>query len=64
MEKFNEFEQWFLTESVNTAVEEAEKEVLTQKKKGVNLIYAPGYFIMVGKELLEKVGRMTKKQKK
>jgi hypothetical protein len=60
--KFNGFEKWFITTAILHAVEEAENDVLEAEKNGKNLIYAKGYFSMVGKELIEKVDGMTLKK--
>jgi len=60
--KFNGFEKWFLTTAINHAVEEAENGVLEAEKEGKSLIYASGYFTMVGKELTEKIHGMTLKR--
>ena len=60
--KFNGFEKWFLTTAIDHAVEEAEKSVVEAEKEGKHLIYAAGYFEMVGKELIEKIQGMTLKR--
>ena len=63
MKKFNEFENWFITSAVENFIEQAEEEATESERQGKNLIFAPGYFTMVGKELLEHVNELTKKSK-
>ena len=43
-------------------IEEAEKDVLAAEADGKRPIYAPGYFTMVGNEIIHKVNRMTLKK--
>ena len=61
--KFNGFEGWMLQEALKLFIESAEEEVAEAsakaEKEGKNLIFAPGYFRMVGGELQEKVKGMT-----
>ena len=64
MEKFNGFEQWFIETAINAAVQKAEQDVIEAEKSGKNLIYAQGYFTMVGDEINAKVKRNTKKDKR
>lgn len=61
--KFNEFEEYFINTAIQHAVETAEEDVKEMEKSGKGCLYAPGYFTMIGKELTEKITRMTKKQK-
>ena len=60
--KFNGFEKWFITTAIRHAVEEAENDVIEAEKNGKHLIYAKGYFTMVGDDLIEKVQNMTLKK--
>jgi UDP-2,3-diacylglucosamine pyrophosphatase LpxH len=60
--KFNGFEKWFLTTAIEHAVEQAEDDIDEAEKNGKRLIYAKGYFSMIGKELTEKVHSMTLKR--
>ena len=60
--KFNGFEAWFIKTALESAITEAEEAIVTAEKEGKHLIYASGYFTMVGKELLEKVDSMTLKK--
>jgi len=62
--KFTQYEKWIIETAVNNLVEEAEKKVTEAEKSGRNLIYAPGYFTMVSKELLEKLEKLTYKTRK
>ena len=62
-EKFNEFEKYILEVGVNLAVKDAEIDILDAEFKGKGSLFASGYFEMVGKELKEKIGRMTKSSK-
>jgi len=63
MKKFNEFELWFLTNAIHEYVAQAEANVEAAENNG-RCLFAPGYFTMVGKEMIEKIDSMTKKQKK
>ena len=60
--KFNGFEKWFLTTAIEHAVEEAEADVIEAEKNGKHLIYAKGYFAMIGDDLIEKIQGMTLKK--
>ena len=60
--KFNGFEKWFLTSAIEHAVEEAEADVIEAERNGKHLIYAKGYFTMVGADLIEKIQGMTLKK--
>lgn len=64
MKKFNEFELWMLTNAILSYVKQAEKDIKLAEDDGHRSLFAPGYFTMVGKELIDKVESMTKKQKK
>jgi len=63
--KFNGFEKWVIQESLKLYVEKAEDEVQAQVanlQTGKRLLFAPGYFTMIGEELSEKVNNMTLKK--
>jgi hypothetical protein len=60
--KFNGFEKYFIQTALRHAIEEAEKDILDAEAKGKRSIYAPGYFTMVGNEIIHKVNRMTLKK--
>ena len=60
--KFNGFEKWFIQTALKSAIQEAETDVLAAESKGKRSIYAPGYFTMVGNELIDKVNSMTLKK--
>lgn len=64
MKKFNEFELWMLTDAIHSYIQKAENDVKMAEADGHRSLFAPGYFTMVGKELIDKVESMTKKQKK
>jgi hypothetical protein len=64
MKKFNEFELWLMTNAIHAYVEQAELEVKTAEADGRRSLFANGYFTMVGKEMIDKIDSMTKKQKK
>lgn len=65
MEKFNEFEEYFINEALSRAAEIAEKEVEEAEKTGRGrMIFASGYFTMVAKEMMDKVSRNTERQPK
>ena len=44
------------------AIDEAEKDVLAAEADGKRSIYAPGYFTLVGNEIIDKVNSMTLKK--
>jgi hypothetical protein len=64
MKKFNEFELWMLTNAIHAYIQRSENDVKAAEADGHRSLFAPGYFTMVGRELLDKVESMTKKQKK
>lgn len=64
MKKFNEFELWMLTNAIHGYVQQAENDIKLAEADGHRSLFAPGYFTIVGKELLDKVESMTKRQKK
>jgi len=60
--KFNGFEKYFIQTALRHAIEQAELDVLAAESNGKRSIYAPGYFSMVGNEIIHKVNRMTLKR--
>ena len=64
MKKLNGFDNYIINKAVKHWIDQVEKEVLEDSAVGGNLIYAPGYFTMVGKELLEKVDKLTIKKQR
>ena len=66
MKKLNGFDNYIINKAVKHWIEQVEKEVLedSAKLRSGNLIYAPGYFTMVGKELLEKIDELTIKKQR
>ncbi len=60
--KFNGLEKYFIQTALSHAVQEAEADVLAAKSKGKRSLYGPGYFTMVGNEILDKVNNMTLKK--
>ena len=60
--KFNGFEKYFIQTALKHAIEQAEVDVLAAESNGKRSIYAPGYFTMVGTEIINKVNSMTLKQ--
>ena len=60
--KFNGFEKYFIQTALRHAIDEAEKDVLAAEADGKRSIYAPGYFTMVGNEIIDKVNSMTLKK--
>ena len=60
--KFNGFEKYFIQTALRHAIEQAEQDMLTAEAEGKRTIYAPGYFTMVGNEIIHKVNRMTLKR--
>ena len=65
MKKFNGYENHLMQEALKLYIEKAEDEILDQTanlKDGKRLMFAPGYFTMIGKELADKVNSMTLKK--
>tara|TARA_B100000795_G_C22749332_1_gene418687 strand:- start:202 stop:408 length:207 start_codon:yes stop_codon:yes gene_type:complete len=65
MKKFNGFENHLLQDAIKLYVEKAEDEVLYKKASlevNKRLLFAPGYFTMIGEELSDKVNDMTLKK--
>ena len=60
--KFNGFEKYFITTALESAIEEAEEYAKKAEADGKRLIYAPGYFTMVGNDLIAKINSMTLKK--
>jgi hypothetical protein len=60
--KFNGFEKYFIQTALRHAIEEAETDVLATKSEGKRSLYAPGYFTLVGNEIIDKVNGMTLKK--
>tara|TARA_B100000780_G_C20857233_1_gene340754 strand:- start:390 stop:593 length:204 start_codon:yes stop_codon:yes gene_type:complete len=60
--KFNGFEKYFIQIALKSAIKEAEQDVLAAETDGKRSIYAPGYFTMVGNEIIDKVNSMTLKK--
>ncbi len=60
--KFNGFEKYFIQTALKHAIEEAEKDVTAMEADGRRSLYAPGYFTMVGNEMIDKVNSMTLKK--
>ena len=60
--KFNGFEKHFIQTALKAAIEQAEEDVLAVEADGKRSIYAPGYFTLVGNEIIDKVNSMTLKK--
>ena len=60
--KFNGFENWFITESLKSAIARAETDIIKAKENGKRPVFAEGYFTMVGEELIAKINHMTLKK--
>ena len=60
--KFNGFEKYFIQTALKSAIEQAEEDVLAAEAEGKRSLYAPGYFTMVGNEIIDKVNSMTLKK--
>lgn len=56
---FNGFENYFVTQAVNKAVEEAENDIKVLEESGLRPIYASGFFDMIGKDILQKLDKNT-----
>jgi len=63
MKKFNGFENQIIQDALQVYIEKAEQEISEKDKKpGKRLMFAPGYFTMIGKDLSYKVDQMTLKK--
>ena len=62
MKKFNGFEKYFIQTALKHAIEESEQEIQELLDQGKRPIFAPGYFELIGKELIAKVNDMTLKK--
>jgi hypothetical protein len=62
MEKFNGMESNLLVDSLNYYVANLESEINKMEEQGKRSIFAPGFYTMISKELIDKVKSMTKKQ--
>lgn len=65
MKKFNGHENHLMQEALKLYIEKAEDEILDQianLKEDKRLMFAPGYFTMIGKELADKINSMTLKK--
>ena len=60
--KFNGFEKYFIQTALKQAIEQAEEDVLAVEADGKRSIYAPGYFTLVGNEMISKINDMTLKK--
>jgi hypothetical protein len=63
MKKFNGFEKHLLQEALKRHIVELEAEVLEHEKLDTpnRLMFAPGYFTMLGDDLHGKINEMTLK---
>ena len=52
-----------ITTSLKAYVEELESEIKQMEENGKRSIFAPGFYTMIGGELINKIKDMTKKQK-
>jgi hypothetical protein len=62
MKKFNEFEKFYIQEALDALTTHNEEYAIEAKAKGKRILYAPGYFDMINKELKEKINSMTLKK--
>ena len=62
--KFNGFERWFIQTALKETIEQAEKGIkkTEDNPNGKRSVYAPGFFTMIGNELIAKVNSMTLKK--
>ena len=52
-----------LTTSLTAYIEELESEIKQMEENGKRSIFAPGFYTMIGNELIDKIKDMTKKEK-
>ena len=64
MKKFNGMESNLITDALNYYIANLEIEIKKIEVNGKNSIFAPGFYTMISKELIDKIKKeMTKKQK-
>jgi len=63
MKKFNGMESNLIIDALQFYVAQVEKDILELEKEGKTSIFAPGFYTMISKELINKVKSMTKKEK-
>ena len=64
MKKFNKMESNLIVDSLNYYVANLESEIKQMEENGKPSIFAPGFYTMIAKELIDKVQKdMTKKQR-
>jgi len=63
MKKFNGFEKYLLEQGLNMVMEQMKIDIRQAEAKGKNALMTEGYVDMIGKETLEKLVSLTKKQK-
>ena len=63
MKKFNGFEKYLLEQGLNMVMEQMKIDIREVEVKGKNALMTEGYVDMIGKETLEKLVSLTKKQK-
>ena len=63
MKKLNGFENYFIKSAIDLAVKKAEEDIIRIEGdgNGRRSIYATGYFVMIGNELVDKIDSMTLK---
>jgi len=63
MKKFNGMESNLICDALQFYVAQVERDILQMEKDGKRSIFAPGFYTMISKELIDKVKSMTKKEK-
>tara|TARA_R110000868_G_scaffold14247_3_gene66251 strand:+ start:2371 stop:2565 length:195 start_codon:yes stop_codon:yes gene_type:complete len=63
MKKFNGFEKYLLEQGLNMVMEQMKIDIRQAEAKGKNALMTEGYVDMIGRETLEKLVSLTKKQK-
>ena len=61
--KFNGFENHIITKALKQTIEQAENNILELKREGKNSMFELGYFNEMGEDLLQKIDRMTIKER-
>jgi hypothetical protein len=64
MRKFNGFENYFIKHAIDSAVQKAEEDIIRIENdgNGRRSIYATGYFVSIGNELVDRIDSMTLKK--
>ena len=64
MKKLNGFEAYYIINALERHTETLEEQIKEVEKEGKRSIYAPGYFTMVSKDIVNHIKELTLKKHK